>query len=139
VQLDITLEAPCAPGQLFPWVANLDRYQQWLTIVDQVEVDGVGWFVELKGKLGPFARSKRLRMERTVLQPDAQAVFERRETDGRTHALWKLEATVAQVPAGSKLAVTLRYDGTLWGSVVERLLQDEIESAKARLLALVTS
>ncbi len=138
MQLDIGLDAPCPPSRLFLWVEDLDRYQQWLTIVDQVEVDGDGWFVELKGKLGPFARSKRLRMERTVHVPDNQATFERREIDGRNHALWRLDANVEATLQGSRLLVGLRYDGSLWGSVVESLLQDEVEQATARLLALVT-
>lgn len=139
MRLEIALVAPCEPDQLFFWVEDLERYQQWLTIIDQVEADGDGWMVALKGKLGPWARSKRLRMERTVYEPHHQARFERRESDGRNHALWRLDAHVAQTPQGSRLAVELRYDGSLWGSVVERLLRDEIEQAKARLLALVAT
>ena len=32
----------------------------------------------------------------------------------------------------------LHYGGTLWGAVLERLLRDEIESSRRRLLQLVS-
>src|SRR5690606_30121098 len=68
VDVTATLDAPCSPEDLFPWVADLDRYPQWLDIVPRaVPVDahaddaGPAWSVDLRGRLGPFARSKRLR------------------------------------------------------------------------------
>jgi hypothetical protein len=98
------------------------------------------WEVDLRGRLGPLARSKRLRMERTVLEPARRAAFERRERDGRHHADWALFAAVEpRSQSGSRLIMRLHYGGGLWGPVLERLLGDEIEQAKPRLLALVTA
>ena len=56
---------------------------------------GPAWSVDLRGRLGPFARAKRLRMVRTVHEPDHHARFERVEHDGRQHSPWVLDATVA--------------------------------------------
>ena len=99
MNLTVTLDAPCAPSELFAWVDDLSRYPSWLTIVTRAEPDGVGaWVVDLRGQVGPIARSKRLRMARTVLEPDRRAVFERAERDGRQHSLWLLQATVDPSP-----------------------------------------
>jgi hypothetical protein len=145
VDLTATLDAPCGPEELFAWVDDLGRYPAWLTIVTRAEpvapVEGaLAWEVDLRGRLGPLARSKRLRMERTVLEPGRRAAFERRERDGRHHADWALFAEVEPRPGGgSHLTMRLHYGGGLWGPVLERLLRDEIEQAKPRLLALVTA
>jgi hypothetical protein len=148
VDLTATLDAPCGPEDLFAWVDDLGRYPAWLTIVARAEpvspsTDAAGapaWEVDLRGRLGPLARSKRLRMERTVLEPGRRAAFERRERDGRHHADWALFADVETRPDGrSRLTMRLHYGGGLWGPVLERLLRDEIEEAKPRLLALVTA
>ena len=42
--------------------------------------------------------------------------------------------------AGRAATSTMRlhYDGALWGPVLERLLRDEIEQGRGRLLALVS-
>ena len=64
--------------------------------------------------------------------------FERQEDDGRRHGAWVLEAVVSRVEAGSRLEMTLEYSGRLWSSVVERVLQEEIALAKARLRELLT-
>jgi hypothetical protein len=97
------------------------------------------WSVDLRGRVGPFARSKRLRMVRTTWDDDRLAVFERHEDDGRQHAPWELRAQVTDRNGGSSLVMRLRYGGGFWGPVVERLLADEIASGRARLLALVSS
>ena len=95
------------------------------------------WSVDLRGRLGPFARSKRLRMVRTDLVVPSLAVFERRETDERHHSYWMLRAEVSQRPAGSALLMRLHYGGALWGPVVERLLAEEVDRGRTRLLDLV--
>ena len=77
-------------------------------------------------------------MARTVLEPDREAVFERSERDGRRHSMWVLKATVDPSPSGSRLDMHLRYDGAFWGTVLERLLRDEIDQSRDRLLELVT-
>jgi len=123
------------------WVDDLSRYPQWLTIVTTASpvaaVDGdagPAWLVDLRGRLGPLARSKRLRMVRTQRTTD-RAVFERREADGKNHSPWVLDATVTATGEGSRLVMHLHYGGSLWGPVLERMLGDEIEESRPRLLA----
>ncbi len=79
-----TLDAPCPPDVLHAWVDDLGRYPRWLDIVPRAvpvepHADDVGpaWSVDLRGRLGPFARSKRLRMARTASDPGRHARFER--------------------------------------------------------------
>ena len=133
------LDAPCPPEVLFGWVSDLGRYPQWLDIVPRaVPIEDGVWSVDLRGRLGPFARSKRLRMERTVCDEAAgRARFERAERDGRSHSPWVLTAEVAATEDGSRLTMRLHYGGGLFGPVVERLLSDEIERSRPRLLACV--
>ena len=146
--MDVTadLDAPCPPEVLFEWVSDLGRYPKWLDIVPRAEPvrdaarERPAWSVDLRGRLGPFARSKRLRMERTVCDADAGvARFERAELDGRSHSPWVLTAEVTEVPGGSRLTMHLHYGGALWGPVVERLLGEEIERSRPRLLRCVAT
>ena len=70
-----TLDAPCGADELFSWVDDLNRYAQWLSIIANVTADGDDtWMVDLRGRVGPFARSKRLRMRRTEFRRDEAAV-----------------------------------------------------------------
>lgn len=138
------LRAPCAPDDLFDWVDDLSRYPQWTSLVHRVAPaeprDGVpAWDVELRARLGPMARSKRLRMVRTVHDRPSSAVFERAELDGRRHAPWILTVELTPADGGStRLSVDLHYGGTLWtGGLLERALADQIESGRERLHALV--
>ena len=137
-----SLEAPCPPDELFTWVDDLGRYPAWLDIVPRaVEAGseagdtGPAWSVDLRGRLGPFARAKRLRMVRTVHEPDAHARFERSEHDGRQHSPWVLDATVVPADTGSTLTMRLHYGGRLWMPALDRLLADEIARSRPRLLA----
>lgn len=140
MDLSATLDAPCPPADLFAWVEDLDRYAEWLTILANVVADGDdAWLVDLRGRLGPFARSKRLRMRRTEHEPERRAVFERDERDGRHHSAWVLRADVEDAGDGSRLTMHLHYGGGLWGPVLEGLLRGEIESSRRRLLTLVSS
>ena len=139
-----TVEAPVSVEKLFAVVADLATFPQWLGIVHQVtaEVSGSGetiaWLVELRGKVGPFARSKRLRMVQSVCESPNKVVFERRETDGRKHSPWVLTAQVGAASVGSNLTVNLHYGGTLFtGGVLERLLADQIVQGRERLLAVL--
>jgi hypothetical protein len=143
VDLTAAMEAPCRPEELFAWVDDLARYPSWLGIVERAEpqpsADGDrAWTVDLRGKLGPLARSKRLRMVQTVRTEPSRAVFERRETDARYHSPWVLEAEVSAADGGSALSMRLHYGGALWGPVLERLLADEVDRSRDRLLALVS-
>ena len=141
--MDVTasLEAPCSPARLFTWVDDLGRYPAWLDIVPRaVEVPsdpgdvGPAWSVDLRGRLGPFARAKRLRMVRTVHVPDQHARFERSEHDGRQHSAWVLDASIVGDDGGSTLTMRLHYGGRLWVPALDRLLSDEIARSRPRLL-----
>ena len=142
------LDAPCSPDVLFAWVVDLDRYPRWLDIVPRAEaVDaadgdaGPAWAVDLRGRLGPLARSKRLRMVRSQVDAPRRVVFERREVDGRSHSPWALEATVEPLAGseGSRLTMQMHYGGNMWGPLLERMLAEEIDKSKPRLLDLIAS
>jgi hypothetical protein len=144
VDIAATLDAPCSPDELFLWVDDLGRYPDWLDIVPRaVPVEahphdvGPAWSVDLRGRLGPFARAKRLRMVRTATESGRHARFERREHDGRQHSEWVLDARIDETADGSRLTMGLHYGGRLWMPVLDRLLADEIERSRPRLLARV--
>lgn len=140
------LDAPCPPETLFAWVDDLSRYPEWLDLVARAQPGpgnegdpGPAWLVDLRARLGPLARSKRLRMVRTDHRAPAVARFERLEHDGRDHSAWVLEAQVEpDGGTGSRLTMHLHYGGALFVPVLERLLQDEIDRSRGRLLALVS-
>ena len=139
-----TVEAPVGVEKLFSVVADLTTYPQWLGIVHQVTAESTGssetsaWLVELRGKVGPFARSKRLRMVQSTCESPNIVKFERRETDGRKHSPWVLTAQVGATSVGSMLTVDLHFGGTLFaGGVLERLLADQIVQGRERLLAVL--
>jgi hypothetical protein len=139
MDLDATLVAPCSPEHLFTWVEDLQRYPEWLEIVTRAEpLDDGAWAVDLRGRLGPLARSKRLRMVRSRHDVPRSVRFERSEVDGRDHSPWVLEADVAPHAEGSALTMRLHYGGGLFGPVLERVLRDEIERSRLRLLARVS-
>ncbi len=144
MHLTASLDAPCSVGELFSWVDDLSRYPAWLQLVGAATAapaaDGSeGWLVELRGRLGPFSRAKRLRMVRTHLEPDHLVRFERRElVDGRRHSPWTLVAAVSGNDTSSHLEMQLHYGGALWGPVLEQLLRSEIEKGRRRLIELVS-
>lgn len=154
------LDASCSPERLFAEIEDLARYPSWLTIVPRaVPVDadpdegGPAWSVDLRGRLGPLARSKRLRMVRTLHEAPRRVRFERREQDGRQHSDWVLEAEImgSSGPDGpdspaidadggerSRLVMRLHYGGSFGGSLLERMIRDEIERCRPRLLERLT-
>ncbi len=140
--MDLTalLDAHCSIDELRPWVDSLDRYPQWLSIVPSAHMeegsDPPAWSVELRAKVGPIARSKRLRMVRTVDDQD-HVRFERAEVDGRSHSPWILDVSLRPIDAGTRLVMGLHYGGSFGAGLFERLLEDEIESSKQTLRALV--
>lgn len=143
MELTAGLEAGCPPARLFAWVEDLARYPAWLDIVRQARPDdaapgdpGPAWEVDLRGRLGPLARSKRLRMVRTEHASGSRARFERRELDGRSHSSWILDVSVDGSETASRLTMYLHYGGALFGPVLHRLLSDEIERSRPRLAAL---
>ena len=141
MQIERSLEADCEPSTLFPYVRDLAEYPQWMPLVHDVEpLDDDTWAVELRAKVGPLARSKRLRMARTECVDDRLAVFERAEVDGRNHAPWVLRAQLEALDPGTRLTMFLRYGGTLWtGGVLERVLDDQVRRGSEALLELVSA
>jgi hypothetical protein len=154
VNISADLVAPCSPGELFDWVDDLSKYPQWMGLVHRGDPQGndhlgrPAWDVELRARIGPFARSKRLTMVRSVCRPNeapndlapSEVVFERAENDERKHSVWRLSANVTLTPTGSRLSMELHYGGGLWaGGLVERALHDEIDASRERLLKLIGS
>ena len=144
--MDITasLEAPCGAEQLFVLVDDLATYPQWNGLVHSAVPepgDAPVWDVELRARLGPLARSKRLRMVRTVRDAEAFTVkFERDQADGRNHSPWVLSAAIAEHAGMSTLTMHLHYGGSLWtGGALERVLAEQITSGRERLLQLVAT
>lgn len=146
MDLRADLDTTASPEQVFVHVERLDTYPQWLDIVPRAEVapahaqdPGPAWFVTLRAKVGPLARSKRLRMVRTVHDPDARVVFERLEHDGKEHATWRLTASVLDRPGGARLDMSLHYSGALWVPLLDRVLRQEIEGSRPRLQRLIAA
>lgn len=129
----ISATVDAAPDTTMTALADLGTYPEWLSLVHSAEVvDETTWNVTLRARLGPLARSKRLRMQRTHL--DATRVrFERAETDGRDHADWTLEATVSSGDAPTDVVVALHYGGALWSAPLEIALASFEGSAADRL------
>ena len=95
------------------------------------------WAVELRAKVGVFARSKSLRMCRT--HHDAtRIVFEREELDGRKHSDWVLEIELQQEGDTCRVAMHMAYGGNLWtAGVLDRVLASHIDAGKSGLARLV--
>jgi hypothetical protein len=138
VDIRVDVNLPCSAKELLPFIDDLAQYPAWMGLVHTVISEGEGvWQVELRGKIGPFARSKRLRMIQVETQEPHHIRFERQENDGRSHSDWVLDAQVTEVGSASTLNMTLHYGGRLFSNVVERALHDEIEASKQRLRNLV--
>ena len=140
MDIRVDVEFPCSIDAVLPLINDLTQYPQWMGLVHAVvpEADHQAWQVELRGKIGPFARSKRLRMVQVETSNFEHLRFERAEVDGRSHSAWVLEAKVSQHASMTTLNMTLQYSGRLFSRVVERALHDEIEASKQRLRKLVT-
>ncbi len=142
MDVTVVLAAPVAAERLFELVADLSRYPDWLDIVPRAEAIEQDtsqslpvWSVDLRAQLGLLRRSKRLRMVRTRSESPCLARFERQELDGRAHSDWVLEAQVEPAAdAECLLTMSLHYGGTMWMPLLDRLLADEIERSRGRLL-----
>jgi hypothetical protein len=144
VRTSESVVVPASPDELFPYVSRLEAYPPWLRLVHRAELvadDPVPtWDVELRARVGPFARSKRLRMQRVEVEVDHAARFERAEVDGRDHAMWALRVELASAGDDTVLTMHLAYDGKLWtGGVLERVLDDEIRRARVKLVELLST
>ncbi|MFV0307928.1 MAG: SRPBCC family protein [Desertimonas sp.] len=132
---DLVLE-DATTADVFAKIALLDDYPTWMRLVHAVRRldadDGrPAWWVELRARVGPFARSKQLRMVRVGCEPDRWVRFERVQPDDRDHANWILDVHLA--PRGESTVVTmhLEYTGELWtGGVLQRVLDDEIRRGR---------
>jgi len=140
------LEADCSAVRLFGQLDDLSRYPEWLTIVARADADLAdgtsqgeqAWTVDLRGRFGRLARSKRLRMVRTAYVAPHHCRFERRELDGRDHSAWVLDVQVSDLGnERSKLVMSLHYGGGFGGALIEKMLRDEIERSRPTLLDLV--
>ena len=137
MDLDASATVRQPPGSVFAALADLTTYPHWLAIVGAAEPTGGGeaWDVVLRGRFGPFTKTKRVRMERTGHDPDRGTVrFERRELDGRDHNAWVLtgEATPAGADA-TAVHVHLHYGGGLLVPGADVLLRREVAGAGRRL------
>ncbi len=142
MKVEESLETRAGVNELFGWVEDLGRYPDWLEIVARAEPTaalegdpGPAWMVDLRGRVGPLARSKRLRMVRVEHVASERVVFERAEKDDRRHAPWVLSAETNETGNGSVLTMVLDYRGRLWAKPLELILRDEIAESKQRLLA----
>ena len=145
-----TVTAPVAapPDQVAEIISDLATYPKWLKLVtgSQPEPatdepsDAAAWLVTIRAKVGPFARSKKLRMVRTIhdqSSDERRFRFERRELDGRNHSAWTLDATVSPAADGSSpgstasstVSMDLRYEGALWTAPLEPILGSFIADA----------
>jgi hypothetical protein len=138
MDIRVDVELPCSVAKILPFIDDLAQYPAWMGLVHTVISEGEDvWQVELRGKIGPFARSKRLRMIQVETSEPHHIRFVRQENDGRSHSDWVLDAQVTEVGSASTLNMTLHYGGRLFSNVVERALHDEIEASKQRLRNLV--
>ncbi len=155
-----SIRVPCSPDLLFAWVDDLAVYPRWMRLVHDVEREPTAagelpaWNVELQAQVGPFARSKRLRMVRSVHDRPTEVVFDRAEVDGRRHSPWVLRATLGGVDGGdhvdagrdpgdggmTELTMELHYGGNLWtGAVLQRVLDDEVRLGSEALIDAVSA
>ena len=162
MNIEAGLTTSASVDAVLKYVDDLSAYPQWMSLVHSAtrvpDVPEPTWDVELRASVGPFARSKRLRLVRTVHERD-RIVFERRETDGRTHAMWRLTVTVAaglgagasrvdpgtgasrseRGTAATNLTMQLHYDGRFFVGVVESILQQNIDAGRKRLSELLAA
>ena len=157
MELSASLRTSATVDAVLGYVRDLDRYTEWMPLVHSAAPESgsepAAWSVELRARVGPFARSKRLRMVRTVMDAGgaaapARIVFERRELDGRAHAQWRLSVVVSPTSGGTKpplssggteLTMHLSYDGRFFASVVESILRQQVDEGRERLAALLAA
>lgn len=121
-------------------VSDLSTYPDWLDLVTAAATaattdDRPAWLVTIRAKVGPFARSKKLRMVQTVAESSADGAtyrFERSEVDGRDHSAWTLDIGVTSTTkcdSSCDVTMDLRYDGGLWTAPLEPILGSFISDA----------
>lgn len=125
-----------------PFLEDLARYVEWMPMVHsavrELAATPPAWNVELRARVGPFARSKRLRM---VLESDTTIgrtrtlVFERREAAHSAHSRWCMSVSTEPQDHATLVSVQLEYGGALWtAGVLDRVLSSQIEEGKKGLV-----
>lgn len=129
--VDLSVDA----SVVYPFVSNLEKYAEWMPLIHRVTPsDENVWDVELRAKVGLLARSKRLRMRRTRNSTEL-IVFERDESDGRSHSPWTLTVRTTTTDKGCTVTMEMAYGGTLWtAGILDRVLASQVEAGKAGLV-----
>ena len=150
MDLEETIDLAATRPQVVDVLSDLASYAEWLDIVSLAELAGVEiddrpvWMVELRARIGPFARTKRLRMVRTVLDigPDrTEVLFTRREEGARDYSDWTLSVVVEDAGAAEcRVVLRLHYGGSLWTpGPLERVLADQVRVGRERLSRVVAT
>ena len=142
-----SVTVPVTIDRVVPHLVDLSAYPQWMPMIHSIarddEGDEVAWSVELRAKVGPFARSKRLRMVRMVDEQSADAasfVFERKERGDAPHSVWRMTVDVTSAGESTAVTIDLEYGGSLWtAGVLDRVLAGNIDAGKDAFARLVTS
>lgn len=147
----ISAETTVDSAKLFAAMADLSTYTEWMSLIDSCEPaapaegdSGPAWLITLRAKVGPFSRSKRLRMVQVVFTPNTEVRFERFEIDGKQHSEWVMEAIIAPLVSdgpsvmgrsvtGSSVTVELTYSGGLWSGPLDVVLGSQVDVARDRL------
>jgi hypothetical protein len=125
-------------------VADLSTYPLWNDVVASAEHNDndnvtVAWLTTLRARVGPFARSKQLRMVRSehrVVDQTHTIRFIRSEIDGREHSAWIMKAGITPVgDQRSRVVLGLEYDGGLWNPALDLVLGAAIDRATRNLSA----
>ncbi len=146
----ISAETTVATEQLFAAMNDLGTYAEWMSLIERCERAvgsegdlGPAWYVTLRAKVGPFARSKRLRMVQVLSHPNEHVRYERNEVDGKQHSAWVMEAKISpsspvgpgDAQTGSSVTVELNYSGGLWSGPLDVVLGSQVDVARDRLRA----
>lgn len=150
VRHNTTILVAASPKLVGEVLADLSTHVEWNDVVAEAVPAATGslsgqpaWITTLRANVGPFARSKKLRMARTENQIDTGGVrritFERREVDGRDHADWIMRVGVSPDGGGSSVDLALEYTGGLWVGALDPVLRAAIDRATAKLPAYLES
>lgn len=133
-----SVDLPFATDVVRPYVEDLSAYPAWMPMVHNVSSVGDDmWTVELRAKVGVFARSKKLRMRRSMNEENV-IVFERDEDDGRQHSPWVMRVLLSPSATGTNVTIDLSYGGTLWtAGILDRVLATQVDAGKAGLVRAV--
>lgn len=138
---------------------DLSTYPEWNDLVSTATPciahngdPGPAWLTTLRAQVGPFARSKQLRLVRddttgpgdvsntdSSAESPVQITFVRREQDGKSHAQWAMNALVTPHGATTEVMLDLTYDGGLWVPALGSILGTAIDRATSRLPSYIES